>query len=1516
MSVTGAPTEYSLKRCRHAVAALLLLLVAPAVGQPAPESAQDLKYGSVLYEYYQDNVFDALTLLEVAQSSGGVQGHGRHPALLEGGLMLSWGMTGRAREMFRMLLDGDASEVSVSEGARNQAWFFLGKVLYLEDDLVAARNALEQVELLLLHQQDPQFYREWHYLSGQIALKIGIGNFQRSLQALDGQQPWQAYLIFNQALSQLEDDDAEQAMATLERLVELPPGALENRDPVAAQELRLLKDEARLLLARLGRRLERYQQALDRLEQVSESGPLYARAQYEVAVTASLMGKPDRALAALATLERSPLPDRGSFPIAYARGMVFEQLGRDEQAVDSYARAAETYQALRGRLEQERDSLTEAGLLSLLEFNRPESYRLAGLVTGTDFRKELSEFRELKRLERHFARWQDQLESFEDILETRDVQRQERAEKVRQALQAVSANGWQEKLGNLRQRIETAIAEEDAEFFMSSEQMVLAERIRHARERLAELPDTVDTSDQEKRLERVEAYFAWTVSDDYSVNRWAAEKQLKELDRAMSGFLRQRASLEQELATDSRTASLRDRVQGQRQALEELGSELDQAMSRTREALMSRVMGYYQQQQERVSGYRLASRHGAARLADEAYRQDADPTMLSTAVSQYRLLLPLLEDPEQKASAEYRLADLLLEGAVRQFSRSSPRAADEAVAAYQALLERYPERPENDQVYYQLARAWALQGETGEMLESLTRLVERYPDSPYLMEASFRIGDQQFINGQYQAAETAFDRVIDAAGADPNASDFLRNARYMKGWSQYHQGSSRESLRSFAVLMDDIFGGSQVQQSADVTPDQFGEEVLRVFALILSQLDGAESLQALFDDIGARPWERRIYDYFGEDLVSREQYTDAVNVFEGYAGQHPQSQLAPRYRVRALEVLETAGFSGSLAESQADFVDRYGISGTYLTESATPETRAFIREQLEQLLPELATYHHQSARLSDDQAVATGHLLRAERYYLEFIETFPKHPQVSEQLFLLAESRLDREDWPGAIEIFERLAYETPDISPERMAEAGYAVVLAYRDLAQGVNGQAPDTPMRELEQAQQENRLQFAETFPADPRAADVYYTAMQHEFEKGNYPVAIEMADRLLNWQPEPDDELLTEAWVVKAHGYYEQQQYPRAETAYQEALLRLPQGNARYRALSENLAASVYRQAESDIASGRLSGAVDQLLRVGSVAGGSALAATARLEAVGYLMDLQAWDRAIPLMQDLRQQSDDTERRRNLTAQLALAYRESGQFEKAAEEVIRLYEQAEDPEARRANLLTAAELYDRAGVQGQAILTYRSYANRYPQPLTEYMESANRLADLYKETGQELKRNYWLERQMEAVDRNRDEASERAVELAAKAAVTVADQALYRYNQIRLTLPLNRSMVAKTEALEKAVAAYQRASAYGVAEVSTEAGYRIADIYARLGKDLMDSERPSGLSELEAAQYDLLLEEQAYPFEDSAIDIHEQNASRARRGLYDQWVKRSYEALSKLLPGRYNKQEITRGVVREFD
>jgi cellulose synthase operon protein C len=99
--------------------------------------------------------------------------------------------------------------------------------------------------------------------------------------------------------------------------------------------------------------------------------------------------------------------------------------------------------------------------------------------------------------------------------------------------------------------------------------------------------------------------------------------------------------------------------------------------------------------------------------------------------------------------------------------------------------------------------------------------------------------------------------------------------------------------------------------------------------------------------------------------------------------------------------------------------------------------------------------------------------------------------------------------------------------------------------------------------------------------------------------------------------------------------------------------------------------------------------------------------------------------------------------------------------------------------------------------------------------------------------------------------------------------------------------------------------------VAGVTTAAGFAMADLYRDFGRALLESQRPRDLTAEEIEQYDLLLEEQAFPFEEKAIAIHERNARLAADGTYDEWVRASYAELARMKPGRYARAESDAGL-----
>jgi len=911
---------------------------------------------------------------------------------------------------------------------------------------------------------------------------------------------------------------------------------------------------------------------------------------------------------------------------------------------------------------------------------------------------------------------------------------------------------------------------------------------------------------------------------------------------------------------------------------------------------------------------------------------------LKDVIENYSALLPMLEDPTLQMKVLHRLADLKLEKGEYLMAEQAVDELDVAVSAYSGLLAQYPASAKNDQVLYQLSKTYDLKGMRTEHLATLDRIVSEFPTSKYFVEVQFRRGEILFSDAFYEEAQDAFESVI-----IHGESDYLTNALYMKGWSQFKQNSYQPALVSYTQVLDTLLEEeARTEELSSLEVEQkyptLIEDLLRVMGLSFSYLGGEKSVGDLFDLVGRKQYEVLVYDRYSKLLYSKEQYGGAIDLYRHFISRHANSLWSPIYQVRIIDTLIQAGFRSELYAEKSRFVQDYGLGSAYWDFYAKGDNGVsssaldYPKSQLEILVPELADLHYVKAQ----QALKNGRrnqsnieFKNASHFNRAFVETFPAHDKTANRFFLLAEGDLQLRRWRSAISAFEQAGYQFEQY--ENAAESAYASILAYEAYETAVAVKSSTEPdekstalelLVKLQEKRQASRLRFVSSHKRDKRALDVLFIATTFSFEQKQFQEAVELSQRLLDWPssfdlaPSASQQSLLEASLIKAHSLYSLQDYVLAEPAYKQVLTMISTEDKRRLALTENLAACVFKQAEQLLSDGKKGLAIDEFLRVGLVAPTSTLRASAEYDAANYLLELKLWPKLIDVLTSFRQRYPKHKLVDTLPAKLALAYRETEQWELAAKELRLMYELAKDEQEKKDTLYIVAELYDKAENHLQAILNYRKYANTYPEPVEAYMEAANRLAQLYILTDKPLKRRFWLSKQMKAVDKVGKSADDRMRYLAAAAASVLANDAFIQYKRIKLTLPLNEAMVRKTKALEKAMKAFQKTASYGISAYSTEAGYRMADIYNQLSVDLMESDRPNGLNELELEQYEILLEEQTFPFEDSAIDIHEQNASRSWNGIYDDWVKRSFDSLRKLLPGRYAKDELLMEVAHDIN
>ena len=861
-------------------------------------------------------------------------------------------------------------------------------------------------------------------------------------------------------------------------------------------------------------------------------------------------------------------------------------------------------------------------------------------------------------------------------------------------------------------------------------------------------------------------------------------------------------------------------------------------------------------------------------------------------------------DPHRQEALR-RLGDLEMDRVDSQISgenKADPKVDyGLAIKQYLEFLRTYPTDPGNDRVLYQLARAYELGGQLETSLTTLDRLVQEYPKSRYLDEAQFRRGEVLFTLRDFPKAEQAYATTMKAGDTSP----YFERALYMHGWTLFKQTRLEDALASFFRVLDHKLigkGDAELESVPGLTRGdrELVDDTFRVTSLSLENLQGANTIPTYINSPGRREYEFRVYEQLAELYIKQDRVKDAADTFAAFAQRQPQHPQAPVMQARVIDIYQKGGFEMLALEAKKSYVARYGARSDFARANPAAWERA--QPLVKVHLAELARHYHAAAQKSKK----TDDYQEAVRWYRAYLESFPNDPQAAQNNFLLAELLFEDARFSEASVEYEKSAYQYP--KHVKSADAGYAALLAYAQLEK----RAAAADLKKVQLAGVDSSLRFSKAFPDDPRNGSVLTNAAEKLFTLNDPDRALAIAQQVVALKPPVAAPQRKVAWTVIAHTTFERGKFDQAEQGYMQVLALTPDKDPARAELTERLAASVYKQGEQARAQGKLRDAVGHFTRVAEVAPLSTVRAAAQYDAAAALIALKDWDGATRTLEDFRQRFPKHPLQDEVSSKLALAYVEKGNWAQAAGEFERLAAVNKDPQLGRSGLWQAAEMYEKANARTQAARVYERYVKQYPQPLDPAMEARFRLARMAKDDGNPA-RELALMRELQQADLVAGAArTTRSRYLGATATLALAQPAVEDYRKVALVEPLKQSLKTKKAKFEVALKGYAAAAEYGVADVNTAATFQTAELYSDFGKALLASQRPKKLSKLELEQYNVLLEEQAFPFEEKAIELHEVNAHRTKDGIYDKWVKESFIALAKLRPGRYGKVELSEVVV----
>jgi len=822
---------------------------------------------------------------------------------------------------------------------------------------------------------------------------------------------------------------------------------------------------------------------------------------------------------------------------------------------------------------------------------------------------------------------------------------------------------------------------------------------------------------------------------------------------------------------------------------------------------------------------------------------------------------------------------------------------------YKEVLDLYPDRPENEDILYQLARGYMEEGDWDASNALLERIIREFPNGKFAHEAYFRLGEYYFQYGDRLRAIHYYRQVLKR-----DDYNFYDKALYKLGWVLFQSREYETAADKFISLLErkgvklTPEGKEEVRQLQVVERDMVWDTI-KTLVLVFDYMGGHSKIADYFKVRGIQSFEPYIYRRLGDIYLGTGRFKEAAEIYEAFVSTNPLHEDTPSFQSKIVEAYTTGNMPDLAYNARVRLIETYREEGLWFNANrrgAQKRAREIVQVNkalVKNDMLQIARHRYANARSSkkgEDFKEALAWLRR-------FLSNFPEEADATEVNFLLAEILFEMKDYTRSFIEHEKVAYRYP---PSKFsAEAGYGLLLSLEKLAKP-SGTLRTESVYAIKLAGM--CRSFAKAFPQDKRSPEALLTGIEIFSQLGNFEEVRSLSQILAENKLSSDrDKYLAQRFI--AESFLKEEEYKKSEEEIRKAIALIPEGNKKDLPLLEKgLAASLYKQAERLKAQGKTTEAAEAFEKVYKSVPHSDITPVALYDAgVLYEQDRE-WDKAIKTYALLYQKYPGSRYTFDALTRWGEIKERLKDYPVAAQVYEKAAEIAPDSTLREEISYRAVSMYEIGKDLNGFYTHYKKFWDKFP-------ESRRMLELTYKAAGSResmkdidgakgLYERVVLIHKKSGADATLEESA-----LAARAQLVLSDHRKTLFEGIRLVQPLEENLIKKEALLREALAGYTSAAKYRISDITTEATHKMGEMLEHLKNAIMESERPGELTPEQLEEYDFLLEEQAYPFEEKAITIFEGNVRRTTEaGIYDPWVKRSYERLAGLLPARYQRDE----------
>jgi len=582
---------------------------------------QDLHYGDVLFHYWADDDagLAALTRLEAYNHWQRMPHHAVDSQLLAASLYLQLNMHNEAGARFETLL-GD----NIPLGVRNRAWFYLGKIWYERGYFERSEQALNRIQGTLA----PQLEAERIHLLVNVLMREQ--RYDEAIARLNGWQgpvDWMVYARFNLGV----------ALVRAGRLPEADPiltnvGTLQTE----SDDLLTMRDKANLALGFAYLQADQAARARAPLERVRLDGPYSTRALLGDGWARAALGDYRAALVPWLELHQRNLLDAAVQESYLAVPYAYGKLNATAQAADYYEAALSSFSGesdnidaavaringghmLEDLLGSEKDS--HIGWLWQLKTlpDAPQSRYLYALLADNDFQEGLKNYRDLNFLQHGLSGWDDSMEAFAAMIDTRERAYAERLPRTDALLATDAPTQLRAARAAVDSRLNAIETGNDVAALGTAEERAQWARIAMLEEQAAALPPGIETDAVRDKLRLIKGVLYWRLDATFKERSYEQRRALRELDAALEQLQNRWVLVQNARATvPSNTGEFADRIAALAARIRSVRQRLADTSGQQSVYLQNVAASELSAQKQRLAEYAVQARFALADIYDRA----------------------------------------------------------------------------------------------------------------------------------------------------------------------------------------------------------------------------------------------------------------------------------------------------------------------------------------------------------------------------------------------------------------------------------------------------------------------------------------------------------------------------------------------------------------------------------------------------------------------------------------------------------------------------------------------------------------------------------------------------------------------------------------------------------------------------------------------------------------------------------------------------------------------------------